>query len=126
MNPINKLKRKPMRNGGGKPSLPRKNGYKHSTDTEQQTVGVGSKGYQKASQSRDKYRELAREALVAGDRVAAEGFFQYADHYSRILNEAHELAEQRGQNERNAAPQAAAEAEEGNSNVTQLHEDQGN
>ena len=35
----------------------------------------------------DKYLNFARESLSSGDRVAAEGFFQHADHYNRLLNE---------------------------------------
>ncbi len=34
----------------------------------------------------DKYLALARDASVAGDRIAAEGYQQYAEHYYRLLN----------------------------------------
>jgi hypothetical protein len=36
----------------------------------------------------DKYQALARDAQVAGDRVAAESYLQFSEHYSRILGEA--------------------------------------
>lgn len=36
----------------------------------------------------EKYKTQAREALQAGDRVQAEYFFQFADHYFRVLSEA--------------------------------------
>ncbi len=36
----------------------------------------------------DKYQALARDAQVAGDRVAAESYLQHAEHYSRLLGEA--------------------------------------
>jgi hypothetical protein len=39
-----------------------------------------------AHQLHEKYLALARDATSAGDRIAAESFFQYADHYHRILN----------------------------------------
>jgi hypothetical protein len=39
-----------------------------------------------AQQVLDKYLALARDAISAGDRVAAEGYFQYADHYYRMVN----------------------------------------
>ena len=39
-----------------------------------------------AQQVLDKYLTLAREASLAGDRIAAEGFFQHAEHYHRVLN----------------------------------------
>jgi len=35
----------------------------------------------------DKFNNLAREAIASGDRVAAEGLYQHADHYQRLLNE---------------------------------------
>lgn len=36
----------------------------------------------------DKYEVLARDAQVAGDRVAAESYMQHAEHYTRLLSEA--------------------------------------
>jgi len=36
----------------------------------------------------DKYLVLARDAQLSGDRVAAEGFLQHAEHYTRMQNEA--------------------------------------
>ena len=36
----------------------------------------------------DKYQALARDAQVAGDRVAAESYLQHSEHYSRLLGEA--------------------------------------
>ncbi len=88
-----KPKRKITRNG--KTHSARRNNYKRTGGEAEAAVGVGSKPYQKAVQLRDKYRELAREALVSGDRVTAEGHYQYADHYNRIINAAHEIEEER-------------------------------
>ncbi len=39
-----------------------------------------------AHQVYEKYIGLARDALSLGDRVAAEGYYQYAEHYYRVLN----------------------------------------
>jgi hypothetical protein len=39
-----------------------------------------------AHQVYEKYIGLARDALSAGDRVAAESYYQYAEHYFRVLN----------------------------------------
>ena len=39
-----------------------------------------------AQQVLDKYLALARDAISAGNRVEAEGYFQYADHYYRLVN----------------------------------------
>ena len=35
----------------------------------------------------DKYKTQARDARQAGDRILAENYYQFADHYQRILNE---------------------------------------
>jgi len=38
-----------------------------------------------AHQVFDKYQALAREAAASGDRIMAEAYWQYADHYYRLL-----------------------------------------
>lgn len=38
-----------------------------------------------AHQVFDKYQALAREASASGDRVQAEAYWQYADHYFRVI-----------------------------------------
>ena len=37
----------------------------------------------------EKYQGLSRDALLSGDRIAAENFAQHSEHYSRLLGEAH-------------------------------------
>lgn len=39
-----------------------------------------------AQQLFEKYLQLGRDATGGGDRVMAEGYFQHAEHYFRILN----------------------------------------
>lgn len=39
-----------------------------------------------AHQVYEKYIALARDALSGGDRVSAESYYQYAEHYFRIIN----------------------------------------
>jgi hypothetical protein len=39
-----------------------------------------------AYQVMEKYLTLARDASASGDRIAAENFYQHAEHYFRILN----------------------------------------
>jgi len=34
----------------------------------------------------EKYLTLAREATAGGDRIAAENYYQHAEHYYRVLN----------------------------------------
>jgi len=40
-----------------------------------------------AAQLLEKYKGLARDAQMQGDRVQTEYYLQYADHYFRVLNE---------------------------------------
>ena len=39
-----------------------------------------------AWQVHERYLNMARDAAAAGDRIAAENFFQHADHYYRMIN----------------------------------------
>lgn len=39
-----------------------------------------------AYQVLEKYLALARDATAAGDRIAAENFYQHAEHYYRVIN----------------------------------------
>jgi hypothetical protein len=55
-----------------------------------------------AAQLLEKYRNLARDAQLAGDRVNMEYYFQFADHYFRVL--ADNRARQEEQNP-NSQPQ---------------------
>ena len=49
----------------------------------------------------EKYLQLGRDATSSGDRVMAEGYFQHAEHYFRILNAMNQAAQQ----QQAAAPQ---------------------
>jgi len=46
----------------------------------------------------EKYLQLGRDATSGGDRVMAEGYFQHAEHYFRILNAMNQAAQQGQQN----------------------------
>jgi hypothetical protein len=50
-----------------------------------------------AFQVYEKYLTLARDAQTAGDRIAAESYFQHAEHYFRIIGL---INEQSGENQR--------------------------
>ncbi|MEL6510923.1 MAG: DUF4167 domain-containing protein [Pseudomonadota bacterium] len=52
----------------------------------------------------DKYNQLARDATLGNDRVAAENFQQHAEHYTRMLGEA--LREQEARREQQEREQA--------------------
>jgi hypothetical protein len=47
-----------------------------------------------AQQLFEKYLQLGRDATSSGDRVTAEGFFQHAEHYFRILNAMNQAQQQ--------------------------------
>src|SRR3990172_4565019 len=50
--------------------------------------GGGSEGRARgnAHQVYERYLAMARDALSAGDRIAAEAYYQHAEHYFRVLN----------------------------------------
>ncbi|MDH5750719.1 MAG: DUF4167 domain-containing protein [Rhodospirillales bacterium] len=64
--------------GNGKRS-PSKNSTFESNGPEVKVRGT-------AQQVLEKYLSLARDASSAGDRILSEGYFQFAEHYYRILN----------------------------------------
>ncbi len=47
-----------------------------------------------AQQLFEKYLQLGRDATSSGDRVMAEGYFQHAEHYFRIINAMNQAAQQ--------------------------------
>ncbi|TCP23119.1 uncharacterized protein DUF4167 [Rhodovulum adriaticum] len=55
----------------------------------------------------DKYNQLARDAQLGNDRIAAENFQQHAEHYARLLGEA-----QRSQEAKRDRDQQEAQARE--------------
>ena len=46
----------------------------------------GSKGSHNAQKNYERYLALAQAEAQAGDRVAAENFYQYAEHYFRSMS----------------------------------------
>ena len=69
-----------------------------------------------AQQLFEKYLQLGRDATSSGDRVMAEGYFQHAEHYFRILNAIAQAAQQNQppahQNIQRHRPQPDGEHEE--------------
>ena len=62
-----------------------------------------------AQQLFEKYLQLGRDATSSGDRVMAEGYFQHAEHYFRIINAINQ-AQQQNQPNGQANGHAAAQA----------------
>ena len=46
-----------------------------------------SRNNHNASKLVEKYNDLAREALANEDKILSESYFQYADHFMRVLKE---------------------------------------
>ncbi|MDQ3139329.1 MAG: DUF4167 domain-containing protein [Pseudomonadota bacterium] len=66
--------------GGGGPRTPNNNAPGPGNRQENRSRG-------NASQLHEKYKALARDTQLAGDRVQTEYYLQFADHYFRVLNE---------------------------------------
>jgi hypothetical protein len=77
-----------MRQGPSK--RPRgRNGRKQNIPTRHQTLessGPEVRIRGNAYQVHEKYLALARDATSSGDRIAAENYYQHAEHYFRIIN----------------------------------------
>ena len=83
------------RNGG-------KRSYGSGQNRSYESNGPDVKVRGTANQVFDKYVALARDANAAGDRIAAEGYYQHAEHYFRVYT---------GALEANQARQAQAQAQ---------------
>ena len=66
----------------------RGNGKRHSNPRTQvfESNGPDGKIRGTAQQVLDRYLALARDASSAGDPISAESFFQFAEHYYRIMH----------------------------------------
>jgi hypothetical protein len=102
MRPNNQQRRPRGRNGGGggnhgggggggghKGGKPQRNQTYDSNGPEVRVRG-------NAHQIFEKYQVLAREAAAAGDRIAAESYYQHAEHYLRLINLSGGFQQQRG------------------------------
>ena len=79
-------------NSGG----PRQSGGGQSRNYDQGNR-IDSRARGNATQLLEKYRNMARDAQLSGDRVMTEYYLQFADHYFRVLSDARvRQEEQRG------------------------------
>lgn len=76
--------------GGGGGQGPRQQGGPRDSGNR-----IDSRARGNAAQLLEKYRNMARDAQMSGDRVNTEYYLQFADHYFRVL------ADQRGRYEEN-------------------------
>lgn len=82
--------RRPRTRGGKRPSSSR-----NVFDSNGPSIKVRGS----AQQVLDKYLTLARDAQTSGDRVQAESYLQYAEHYYRVLNSDQSAGNQGGGNQ---------------------------
>jgi hypothetical protein len=77
-----------------------------------------------AQQLFEKYLQLGRDATSGGDRVMAEGYFQHAEHYFRVLNLMNQAVAQGGQSGGQVGGQSGSQGS-GQINVHQAGGQQG-
>ena len=77
--PVNSRRSRNGRNGS-------KRGYGPNGNRSLESNGPDVKVRGTPNQIFDKYISLARDATVGGDRIAAESYFQHAEHYYRLVN----------------------------------------
>ncbi|MCF6271664.1 MAG: DUF4167 domain-containing protein [Rhodobacteraceae bacterium] len=82
MRPSNKSR---SRNKGGNRRQNNSNNNTNVVNRVFDSAGPDSKVRGTPQQIVEKYSQLARDAQLSGDRVAAESFMQHAEHYSRML-----------------------------------------
>lgn len=70
--------------GGGQGGAPRPNG---SSGGQERGNRIDNRARGNAAQLHEKYKALARDAQMQGDRVNTEYYLQFADHYFRVLSE---------------------------------------
>lgn len=71
----------------------------------QQTNRIDSRARGNAPQLLEKYRKLAHDAHLNGDRVQEEYYLQFADHYFRVLADQKQRQEESRQPRRDERPQ---------------------
>ena len=88
-----------MRNGQNKRmrGRNRKGGHHNPLTRVYESNGPDIKIRGTASHVAEKYLQLARDAQSSGDFVAAENYYQHADHYYRVLNARFEAQQQQQQ-----------------------------
>lgn len=71
---------------------------------QQQLNRIDSRARGNAPQLLEKYRKLAQDAHLNGDRVQAEYYLQFADHYFRVLADSRQRQEEQRQRQNGHAP----------------------
>ncbi len=113
-----------MKQGSNRRPRPRSNSNKPRTGGRNSYDSTGPAGRVRgtAQQVLEKYQGLGQDALLSGDRIGAESFFQFAEHYYRIVNADAEnaaTAQNNQQNNQHNANQNAGRNRSGQENAKQ-------
>ena len=87
----------------------RKSGNSRNQSFESNGPDVKVRG--NAQQVVEKYLTLARDASSAGDRINAESYYQFAEHYYRVMTAANELQRQQQQKQSEADNENSSDSE---------------
>lgn len=105
-----------MRQGSGsRRSRGRANGkrsFNQGPNRSFESNGPGVKLRGTASQVFDKYLALARDASSSGDRIAAENFYQHAEHYYRLHSAFNAERKQRENERQDGEEQRSSDGEQ--------------
>ena len=75
------IEKNKFRKKRSRPSSKRPSAFKHSNGFNSPKTRVS------ITRALEKYISMAQDAHSNGDRIVAENFYQYAEHYQRLLNE---------------------------------------
>lgn len=101
---------------GRRPNVPNRNQTFDSNGPEGRVRGTAQQVY-------DKYLALARDAQVSGDRILAENFLQFAEHYFRVLNDSTDPDDNRDRQRENGDSRQARGYEDTNAEDTEDDEE---
>jgi hypothetical protein len=119
-----------MRNGQNKRMRNRNNSHSHNNNNNRRGQNPMTRVYESngpeikirgtASHLAEKYVQLARDAQGSGDPVAAENYYQHAEHYFRIIAAAQEQFRQNQPQQFQQRPDGEVREETGEENETEF------
>ena len=74
------------------------------------------------TQQYQKYLKLAKEASSSGDRIQSEYYYQFADHYSRLMLELGLFIDENAENQNSAELKSIDQKSENNNNLDEVSE----
>ncbi len=83
---------------------------------------IDSRSRGNAPQLHEKYKNLAREAQMQGDRVMTEYYLQFSDHYFRIISESRARFEETRRPRDDWQGEDGMEGESGSEEISEVEE----